>query len=261
MGFECTKHALKLLNVFYLLVAIVLIGVASYAKGASIIENVGVIGGIIASGVFLLMVAVLGIVGACRHNQVMLFFYMITLFLLFVLQFCIAIACLAVNESQRHSFLGQAWNRSSDDILCLTQREFNCWGYDATLGAPVSEKQCKKTKGGLPACCSESGPTLPPTTIAPPKLDSSGFSGEGESSEIRTTVKVKRQSKSTSTGNCDQSTCKRCYLGLSMQIADGLRLVGLVGLFFSFTEIFGVWLTKEVRNHRSFTGVKKENVA
>lgn len=55
-------------------IALVLIGVAVYAKASAKITSLPILGGIIACGVFLLLVAVLGVVGAVRHSQVILFF-------------------------------------------------------------------------------------------------------------------------------------------------------------------------------------------
>lgn len=52
----------------------VLIGVAVYAKASAKITSLPILGGVIACGVFLLLVAVLGVVGAVRHSQVILFF-------------------------------------------------------------------------------------------------------------------------------------------------------------------------------------------
>ena len=55
-------------------IALVLIGVAVYAKASAKITSLPILGGVIACGVFLLLVAVLGVVGAVRHSQVILFF-------------------------------------------------------------------------------------------------------------------------------------------------------------------------------------------
>lgn len=55
-------------------VAFILIGVAAYAKAVAVIATVSVMGGIIACGVFLLLVAIIGLIGAVKHHQVLLFF-------------------------------------------------------------------------------------------------------------------------------------------------------------------------------------------
>lgn len=47
---------------------------AAYGKAAAIIATVSVLGGVIACGVFLLLIAIIGLIGAIRHHQVILFF-------------------------------------------------------------------------------------------------------------------------------------------------------------------------------------------
>lgn len=54
--------------------AITLVGIAAYAKAAAVIATVSVLGGIIACGVFLLLIAIVGLIGAIKHHQVILFF-------------------------------------------------------------------------------------------------------------------------------------------------------------------------------------------
>ncbi len=56
------------------LVAFILIGVAAYGKAVAIMTSIKLLGGIIACGVFLLLVALIGLVGAVKHHQVLLFF-------------------------------------------------------------------------------------------------------------------------------------------------------------------------------------------
>jgi tetraspanin-13/31 len=55
-------------------VSIILIAVAAYGRAASQVTNIAIIGGIIGCGVFLFLVSLLGLVGAAKHHQVLLFF-------------------------------------------------------------------------------------------------------------------------------------------------------------------------------------------
>ena len=82
------------------MVAFLLIGVATYAKTSSKIVTLPIVGGIVACGVFLLFVAVLGLIATVKHHQVMLFFYMMILFVIFVIQFSVACACIGFNVDQ-----------------------------------------------------------------------------------------------------------------------------------------------------------------
>ncbi|KAG7237886.1 hypothetical protein INR49_031679 [Caranx melampygus] len=73
-GFTCSKNALCSLNVVYMLVGLLLIGVAAWGKGFGLVSSIHIIGGVIAVGFFLLLIAIVGLIGAIHHHQVMLFF-------------------------------------------------------------------------------------------------------------------------------------------------------------------------------------------
>ena len=77
----------------------------SPGKFSGIITSLPIIGGITASGVFLLFVSVLGIVGAMKQHQVMLFIYMIILFFIFILQFSCSCAALSVSEKDQRTII------------------------------------------------------------------------------------------------------------------------------------------------------------
>jgi len=191
-GFICTKNALIALNALYIVVAVILIGVGGYVKSASIVTSLAIVGGIIAVGVFLLLVAVLGLYGTANHHQVHLFFYMIILFCVFLVQFFMAVACLvAVNDEQIKTLVSQGWSRSSNATIWDAEKNFNCCGLDnpATQGY-----QCDKLPCG--------GPTQ----------------------------------------------CEPCLNIITKRSSDNLQLAGGIGLFFSFTEILGIWLTMRYRN-------------
>lgn len=129
-GFKFSKNALVVLNILYILVGFILIGVATYAKAASVVTSLPIIGGIVACGVFLLIISIMGLIGAVKHHQVLLFFYMVVLFILFILQFSIACACLAVNEETQLSLAQKGWNSSSDATKTEVQNLFKCCGFD-----------------------------------------------------------------------------------------------------------------------------------
>uniref|UniRef100_A0AAQ4RDD7 Tetraspanin 31 n=1 Tax=Gasterosteus aculeatus aculeatus TaxID=481459 RepID=A0AAQ4RDD7_GASAC len=67
-GFTCSKNALCSLNVVYMLVGLLLIGVAAWGKGFGLVSSIHIIGGVIAVGVFLLLIAIVGLIGLCKTN-------------------------------------------------------------------------------------------------------------------------------------------------------------------------------------------------
>uniref|UniRef100_A0A8C7YEX2 Tetraspanin 13a n=1 Tax=Oryzias sinensis TaxID=183150 RepID=A0A8C7YEX2_9TELE len=187
-GFVCTKNALSALNILYVMVSLLLIGVAAWGKWFGLVSSISVVAGVIGVGVFLLFVAFVGLCGALKHHQVLLFFYMVILFMVFVLQFSISCACLALNTEQQNQLLEVGWNKSEN-----------------------TQKDVEKTLN----CCGFSSVNLNQTCPARCVSDSS---------------------------------CSSCASILQTYAGDVLHFVGGVGLFFSFTEILGVWLTHRYRN-------------
>ncbi|KAK6644336.1 hypothetical protein RUM43_000603 [Polyplax serrata] len=112
-GFTCSKNALTTLNILYIVVAFILIGVAVYGKESALGTNIPVISGILACGVFLIIISIFGLIGAVKHHQ-----------------FSIACACLTVNSSQQEELARQGWAHSSSEFKEHIQETFQCCGFD-----------------------------------------------------------------------------------------------------------------------------------
>jgi len=125
-GFQCSKNTLLGLNIIYVVVAFLLIGVASYGKSSAVITSLSLLGGIVASGVFLLFVAVLGLLATLKHHQVLLFVYMIILFGIFVIQFSVSCAALGINEDQEMKAIEKVWENSPDDVKYNAEEILSC---------------------------------------------------------------------------------------------------------------------------------------
>ncbi|XP_033624477.1 tetraspanin-31-like isoform X1 [Asterias rubens] len=195
-GFACSRNALIALNSLYIIVALILIIVPPVAKSSAYVSSMYIVGGIIACGIFLFAVAIVGLVGALKHHQVCLFFYMVILFLVFLIQFGVSIACLALGNEQRVQLVEASWNHSSIETKSDIQRGLNCCGF------------------------TEDDQTHPPCTKVP-------------------CCKEK---------NC--TTCPKCKEAMDKMFDQGLHYSGGVGLFFSFTELIGVWLAVRYRNQK-----------
>ncbi|XP_049867983.1 tetraspanin-13 isoform X2 [Pectinophora gossypiella] len=206
-GFTCSKNALIALNILYVVVASILISVAVYGQASSVVvPNLPIVGGILACGVFLILVSLLGLAGAVKHHQVMLFFYMVILFLLFLVQFSVACACLAVNSEQQEMLAQQGWNKVDQDVKSQVQERFQCCAFRSRLpvngtvdypSCDVVDKICCGSDVVTPAC-----------------------------------------------------SCEPCMAKLKETIDYAFKLCGGIGLFFSFTEFLGVWLTVRYRNQK-----------
>ncbi|XP_011555732.1 tetraspanin-13 isoform X2 [Plutella xylostella] len=206
-GFTCSKNALIALNILYVVVASILISVAVYGQASSLVTNLPIVGGIMACGIFLILISILGLAGAVKHHQVMLFFYMVILFMLFLVQFSVACACLAVNSDQQEMLAQQGWKKVDLDVKEQVQERFLCCGFQdrsVPLNGTADYPSCDLVDK---TCCSI--------------MD-----------------------------NSPGCQCAPCLGKLKESIDYAFKLCGGIGLFFSFTEFLGVWLTVRYRNQK-----------
>lgn len=202
-GFTCSKNALCSLNVVYMLVGLLLIGVAAWGKGFGLVSSIHIIGGVIAVGVFLLLIAIVGLIGAIHHHQVMLFFYMVILFIVFLFQFGVSCSCLAMNRGQQEVLLKSAWGMLDNKTKTDLENQLDCCGLlNVTDSTAADVKQFNDDLRSCNARCTRQG------------------------------------------------ECLTCGERMLNHATEALKILGGVGLFFSFTEILGVWLAVRYRNQK-----------
>jgi len=146
-GFEFSKRTLIGLNIIYIFVAFLLIGVAAAAKKAAILQSLPVVGGIVACGVFLLFIAIVGLYGAIKQHQIALFFYMVVLFSIFVIQFSVACASLAASTEDELQIMEKIWNKTTTEAQGDFEINLDCCGWDKK---PTGDETC-------PAACGTAG--------------------------------------------------------------------------------------------------------
>jgi len=208
------------LNVVYILVSFLMIGVAVHGKVSGIVTSLPIVGGITACGVFLLMISVIGLIGAVRHHQVLLFFYMVVLFLIFLIQFSCSCAALAINEHDEKMLIKKAWTSAETNSVSLViqaEQTFDCCGLgidkaDKVYEAPTAEDQA--------------------WTVEHKVFDNRP---DAECYHFNTTMNPK---------------CQTCFSIISDKVNSGFNAAGGLGLFFSFTEFIGVWLAARFRNQK-----------
>jgi len=141
-GFTCSKNTLIGLNVVYIFVAFLLIGVAAAAKQASVLTSLPVVGGIVASGVFLLFISIVGLYGAFKHHQVALFLYMVILFAIFVIQFSVACASLAASTDDELEIVEKVWNKTEANAQNDFEVNLNCCGFNDVNDTEICTAEC-----------------------------------------------------------------------------------------------------------------------
>ncbi|XP_026855357.1 tetraspanin-13a isoform X2 [Electrophorus electricus] len=189
-GFICSKNSLCALNLLYMLVSLLTIALAAWGKWFGLVSSFPVVAAIIGVGVFLFIVATVGLCGALKHHQVLLFFYMLILFMVFIVQFSVSCACLAVKKEQQMKILEIGWNKSKAMQTGL-EETLNCCDFAQVNYNRTCEAVCFRSQ-----------------------------------------------------------QCEPCSVKLQAHVEDALNVVGGVSLFFSFTEILGVWLSYRYRNQK-----------
>lgn len=207
-GFTCSKNTLVGLNVVYIMVSFLMIGVAIHGKTSGIITSLPIVGGITACGIFLLFISVVGLIGAVRHHQVMLFFYMVVLFLIFLIQFSVSCAALAINEEDERKIVEQSWgvaykSNHNSSLILQAEQTFHCCGLkysDANKTILFQDVRCGEVTDKDGKVCTNGG------------------------------------------------SCPVCMDKIRDKVDTGFNGAGVVGLIFSFTELIGGIVACRYRN-------------
>jgi len=217
-SFTCSKNTLVGLNVIYIMVSFLMIGVAVHGKVSGIVTSLPIVGGITACGIFLLMISVIGLIGAVRHHQVLLFFYMVVLFLIFLIQFSVSCAALAINEDDEKRIIQTAWQKSPDSLIIQAEQTFDCCG----LGVMQNG-----------------------TVYLTPNEDDVKWSIDHKVFDNYPSAKCHHDAKGTTSQDC-----QTCFSLITDKVNSGFNGAGGLGLFFSFSEFIGVWLAARFRNQK-----------
>lgn len=214
------KSGLVLLNILYMLIALIMIAVPAFAYKMNYFTSYSLIGFLIAAGVFLFLFSFLGLCGALHHHQVMLFFYMVVLGLLCIVQFASSITLVAINTEQQAEILNKSWvtatNHSRDEI----QRKFNCCGFDQNVTDSI----------------------LPPQNCSVLTCCANLYKTDETQCYLNETIGPEPNKTVTDAG------CHACTDEVSDQFSYAVKVSGAVGLFFSFTELIGIILAIQYRN-------------
>lgn len=204
------KQVLMALNVFYMACGVIIIAVAAWAKAGSFVSSLSILGGVIATGVFMLLLGGFGLFGGWKDLRPLLLLYMVLLGILFIVQFSVSVAALAIGNTQQYSIVKSAWCSMSDQSKSDIQVDGGCVGFD-NLGDPAfinpaAANYCLRPGSICPATCIEQNWAC--------------FNPPSNSSTL--------------------PPCQTCYSKLADPIALNLRRGGGISLAFAFTELFGI---------------------
>jgi len=194
-----------------------MIGVAVHSKVSGIVTSIPIVGGITASGVFLLFISVIGLIGAMKHHQVMLFIYMVVLFFIFIIQFSCSCAALSVSEPDQMKIIKTAWDAAeksnyTKSLIISAERQFDCCG----VGIDDNFKKY----------------------MNPTDEDHQWSVDNGVFEDGDICYKVDNETKA----------CPSCFSAVYGKVQGGFNAAGGLGLFFSFPELFGALIACRYRN-------------
>ena len=253
-GLSFNKKFLVGINIAYVMVSFILIGVAAYGMNSSEITSLPIVGGIIACGVFLLMVAVLGIIATFKQQQALLFYYIIILSIIFILQFSIACACVAVDKEREERLSKKAWDLadshdSTRDVIHDAEKVFGCCGYDKYdprlnpsnySTPPWSDERnwCTESIASCTNTTTTAATTTAATTTATPTTPNNTTTANTTSTSTTTnTTPVPTTAYSPMSLGC--RTCKE---KLDDKIEIAFNASGGLGLFFALTEFVAIFV-------------------
>jgi len=221
------KRCLLGINFAYIIAAFILIGVASYAKHANIAETLPVVGGIIACGVFLLFVAILGLLATFKQSQSLMFYFMIILGVIFILQFFISIACLGIKKEREIDLVTQAWDSIDDPIppaeIHTAEQNFECCGIDYGDQRRNASKYTVNQKTNKAECTDKDW--CPEIQWCISKV--SGCNDPADDPSLINGTRL-------------EFGCPTCINSLDTKIDKAFNATGGLGLFFSFAELIAI---------------------
>jgi len=155
---RCLKVTLIGANVLFLIFGIVLMSVGTVASDHSVgpISGTEIPMGIVVLGAFILILSLLGCVGAWRESRLFLGCYFFLLMVLTILLFAVGLAVYSKRE-QAGVYMIDGWVSASNDVRMSFQNQLQCCGLlsfnDSNAGVPCpSEIKVNATDGSKVAC-------------------------------------------------------------------------------------------------------------
>jgi len=140
-GGNCTRGFLIAMNIFFLVLGAVIVGVGAYTINSSTdqIASKQIPIAAIVLGATVIAVSVLGCCGAKANSRSSLCIYAVILVLVIITQIVVA-SIILFDSSTADSWLTSGWNSSSNSVRVSAQNEFTCCGLqtfnDTSAGSP-----------------------------------------------------------------------------------------------------------------------------
>ena len=155
------RRLLIIFNMFYILLALIFLFFAIFTRVNSSIIDLHLLVGLILLSVYLMFLSIFGLYAAIKHHQVLLFFYVILLCILFLFQFILACTYLTIRGDNKYNLLKKNYDKSVDHI----QLKYNCCGFDNQTSFNRNE-----TCRNLPCCQTPSNQCCETLSVCYPLL-------------------------------------------------------------------------------------------
>ncbi|KAF7693014.1 tetraspanin-31-B-like [Silurus meridionalis] len=127
-GFWSLRNFLCAANLLHLVVGVSLMVVAGYGKSYGAVWSLRIISVMMVVGVFLIFISMLGIAGALRQNQFILFTYIAVMMLMFIFHFTTSCFCLALGRDKQERLLSSTWEIMSNETRRSLEQQLDCCG-------------------------------------------------------------------------------------------------------------------------------------
>jgi len=125
----CFKWSLLFANTLFLIFGVVLMSVGAYALNNPVgaLSGQTLPQGLIAMGVFIMFVSLLGGISAWVESRNLLFIYFFFLLLFTIILFCVGIA-VYVKRNDSATYINEGWTAANTDLRRSLQSAFSCCG-------------------------------------------------------------------------------------------------------------------------------------
>jgi len=146
------RYLVIFINLFFIIIGFILLVYGAYVANnsttATSFTGTSWAGFVVALGIFVMLIGIIGLVGAKWQNRVILVFYFIVIILLFILTLSCGAWILSL-EGKESSLVTTAWNAAPSSLRKTAQTQYFCCGLNG-VNDTTAVLPCPTQAGALP---------------------------------------------------------------------------------------------------------------
>jgi len=146
------RYLVIFINLFFIIIGFILLVYGAYVANnsttATSFTGTSWAGFVVALGIFVMLIGIIGLVGAKWQNRVILVFYFIVIILLFILTLSCGAWILSL-EGKESSLVTTAWNAAPSSLRKTAQTQYFCCGLNG-VNDTTAVLPCPTQPGPLP---------------------------------------------------------------------------------------------------------------